>query len=113
MTLNVNPNSRAAFVDRSGRLTKYGHDVLTQVFSVLNLLGGGSIIEDLEVEGAGLDLSSLKSRISRVENVAFNIQNDIPARAKKPEQQIPDDSCLLYTSPSPRDLSTSRMPSSA
>ena len=25
----------------------------------------------------------------------------------------PDFSCLLYTSPSPRDLSTSRMPSSA
>ena len=29
-------------------------------------------------------------------------------------RDIPDvDSCLLYTSPSPRDLSTSRMPSSA
>ena len=26
---------------------------------------------------------------------------------------IQDNSCLLYTSPSPRDLSTSRMPSSA
>ena len=26
---------------------------------------------------------------------------------------IPDKACLLYTSPSPRDLSTSRMPSSA
>ena len=25
----------------------------------------------------------------------------------------PDTACLLYTSPSPRDLSTSRMPSSA
>ena len=25
----------------------------------------------------------------------------------------PEDACLLYTSPSPRDLSTSRMPSSA
>ena len=25
----------------------------------------------------------------------------------------PDNTCLLYTSPSPRDLSTSRMPSSA
>ena len=25
----------------------------------------------------------------------------------------PSDACLLYTSPSPRDLSTSRMPSSA
>ena len=27
--------------------------------------------------------------------------------------QDADDTCLLYTSPSPRDLSTSRMPSSA
>ena len=27
--------------------------------------------------------------------------------------QVQDDNCLLYTSPSPRDLSTSRMPSSA
>jgi len=26
---------------------------------------------------------------------------------------IPKEACLLYTSPSPRDLSTSRMPSSA
>ena len=26
---------------------------------------------------------------------------------------VKDDACLLYTSPSPRDLSTSRMPSSA
>ena len=34
----------------------------------------------------------------------------------KPKPVIPEEqrrSCLLYTSPSPRDLSTSRMPSSA
>ena len=40
-----------------------------------------------------------------------NIQNTIvifgSARAPSPED------CLLYTSPSPRDLSTARMPSSA
>ena len=30
-----------------------------------------------------------------------------------PEGLRPDGTCLLYTSPSPRDLSTSRMPSSA
>ena len=30
-----------------------------------------------------------------------------------PSGAIDDQSCLLYTSPSPRDLSTSRMPSSA
>ena len=32
-------------------------------------------------------------------------------KVRKPERE--GDSCLLYTSPSPRDLSTSRMPSSA
>ena len=31
----------------------------------------------------------------------------------KPTQEVETGSCLLYTSPSPRDLSTSRMPSSA
>ena len=30
-----------------------------------------------------------------------------------PVEAIISDNCLLYTSPSPRDLSTSRMPSSA
>ena len=30
-----------------------------------------------------------------------------------PQVTLEDDICLLYTSPSPRDLSTSRMPSSA
>ena len=29
------------------------------------------------------------------------------------DSEVEADSCLLYTSPSPRDLSTSRMPSSA
>ena len=29
------------------------------------------------------------------------------------EERVMDSGCLLYTSPSPRDLSTSRMPSSA
>eukprot|EP00831_Metopus_contortus_P080127 TRINITY_DN8120_c0_g3_i1.p1 TRINITY_DN8120_c0_g3~~TRINITY_DN8120_c0_g3_i1.p1 ORF type:complete len:124 (-),score=21.96 TRINITY_DN8120_c0_g3_i1:83-454(-) len=52
-----------------------------------------------------------------------NVKKDVPAPAKellekaidKTEQQFIHHSstCLLYTSPSPRDLSTSRMPSSA
>ena len=32
---------------------------------------------------------------------------------KRTELDVKDMTCLLYTSPSPRDLSTSRMPSSA
>ena len=34
-------------------------------------------------------------------------------KLRKHVEQVDDTSCLLYTSPSPRDLSTSRMPSSA
>ena len=33
--------------------------------------------------------------------------------AIEPDEEEEDEDCLLYTSPSPRDLSTSRMPSSA
>ena len=33
--------------------------------------------------------------------------------APKNHMQVLDDTCLLYTSPSPRDPKTSRMPSSA
>ena len=35
------------------------------------------------------------------------------AKPKYVHRQEDNESCLLYTSPSPRDLSTSRMPSSA
>ena len=47
-------------------------------------------------------------------------KNDVLKQAKKAENEVMSGSelgilhgCLLYTSPSPRDLSTSRMPSSA
>ena len=33
--------------------------------------------------------------------------------AREYKREVKDQGCLLYTSPSPRDLSTSRMPSSA
>ena len=44
--------------------------------------------------------------------------NDLQAEIYKeafrfPELSVEEKICLLYTSPSPRDLSTSRMPSSA
>ena len=43
------------------------------------------------------------------------IESALSSAADDAEYIIPEtnDSCLLYTSPSPRDLSTSRMPSSA
>eukprot|EP00831_Metopus_contortus_P073604 TRINITY_DN67140_c0_g1_i1.p2 TRINITY_DN67140_c0_g1~~TRINITY_DN67140_c0_g1_i1.p2 ORF type:complete len:132 (-),score=38.83 TRINITY_DN67140_c0_g1_i1:123-518(-) len=41
------------------------------------------------------------------------LQNDIANYANKGMKPMYSAFCLLYTSPSPRDLSTSRMPSSA
>ena len=48
---------------------------------------------------------------SRVEDSLEQRLAGVIAAKQKLAEQI--DSCLLYTSPSPRDLSTSRMPSSA
>ena len=44
------------------------------------------------------------------------VDNPVPVATETPQQSLVNDvkqACLLYTSPSPRDLSTSRMPSSA
>ena len=43
---------------------------------------------------------------------AFDYQKAL-LKASVVEPELSDEACLLYTSPSPRDLSTSRMPSSA
>ena len=53
------------------------------------------------VEKHGIDYSSA------------TIRNDMAELEKIGLLDKPHTSCLLYTSPSPRDLSTSRMPSSA
>ena len=49
-------------------------------------------------------LSDNEAFVLKIEAIEKLIENDLVERAKY---------CLLYTSPSPRDLSTSRMPSSA
>ena len=51
------------------------------------------------------------SEVTNLENESFIEKQKDP---NKINEQIEDNKfCLLYTSPSPRDLSTSRMPSSA
>ena len=61
------------------------------------------------------NLEALKSNLERRGldiDIDFLVQQDEKRRAIKFEAEQAR-SCLLYTSPSPRDLSTSRMPSSA
>ena len=73
--------------------------IIVGVFGVIPLPEYGNLTSNMEFGG---------KIIYRVE---IESQNLIP-----PAPDIMDEcifSCLLYTSPSPRDLSTSRMPSSA
>ena len=57
---------------------------------------------DENIKKSYRSLSSIDEKINNIEKDLMLLENDT--------QNI---ICLLYTSPSPRDLSTSRMPSSA
>ena len=56
--------------------------------------------------------SNEEIRLGGAANVALNLSS-LGIKATLIGVTGKDDDCLLYTSPSPRDLSTSRMPSSA
>ena len=61
-------------------------------------------------------LNAIKTMMSNDQlNSEQRLPKDIIELTKPIDEKIheSDSSCLLYTSPSPRDLSTSRMPSSA
>ena len=55
-------------------------------------------------------ISDLKKENEKISSENIILQREILSNGVKIDDLFP---CLLYTSPSPRDLSTSRMPSSA
>ena len=71
--------------------------------------------------GRGTDIvlgGNLESEIAQLDDASDDDIARITSEWKERNQQVLDSGglhiiCLLYTSPSPRDLSTSRMPSSA
>ena len=72
----------------------------------------------LEISGAWAQWRSSKGEVVSIPTPPEpKIKSSSKAHNKKNEDQAEDNNeestCLLYTSPSPRDLSTSRMPSSA
>ena len=80
---------------------KYGSDQVAQIITYGRMAAKSSIRDT----GRVLDLSL--SEVDRISKLVPNMKlNDIFSMNES-------DFCLLYTSPSPRDLSTSRMPSSA
>ena len=80
----------------------------TQVINVAGATGASYFadgIADTEVNGAGTQITLTFDEV--IDNPTFTV-GDFKVKINGIEY-----GCLLYTSPSPRDLSTSRMPSSA
>ena len=90
--------------------------VFTFVFRTVNVQGQS--MQDTLFENDSLVISKLLYTPKQGDIVVVNssvLDNRIIKRIIAVEGQKVeiDNNCLLYTSPSPRDLSTSRMPSSA
>ena len=89
-------------------LVRDGHELLIEAGA-----GAGIGASDLDYETAGATIVGSASDIfERAEMVIKVKEPQASERAMLRPGQILY-TCLLYTSPSPRDLSTSRMPSSA
>ena len=75
---------------------------------------------DYTLEYSYLGYQTVESSISLSENISLDIEfvpegiqiEEIVVKGEAENANV-SETCLLYTSPSPRDLSTSRMPSSA
>ena len=62
---------------------------------------------------AGTCVSIPKLKEVKLHNLYWQLQDDLHGGSSGPVSMTPAQSCLLYTSPSPRDRQKSRMPSSA
>ena len=76
-------------------LVKY----LRSIIALLNSIGGAG---DSYLAKLRLGLRAIETETGH-----------LPVEVTKLNETLTNTACLLYTSPSPRDLSTSRMPSSA
>ena len=96
-----------------------GKDVLSSLVPVIEDFKRAISQEGSDSDDEGINLiynkfnETLKNQ--GLIEVEVNVGDIFDAEIHEAISQIPaqEDSCLLYTSPSPRDVSTSRMPSSA
>eukprot|EP00829_Urostomides_striatus_P006574 TRINITY_DN1713_c0_g1_i1.p3 TRINITY_DN1713_c0_g1~~TRINITY_DN1713_c0_g1_i1.p3 ORF type:complete len:124 (-),score=51.98 TRINITY_DN1713_c0_g1_i1:10-381(-) len=68
---------------------------------------------DSDVESLRVENAQLKERTEELEKKVGELEAELEKARAKNQFYANLHTCLLYTSPSPRDLSTSRMPSSA
>ena len=81
----------------------------------LNTINGQGLDADLMAASRFLFQAGMGGSMEDIEQLALSGDYEawIDEQAAMPMTDVLSNVCLLYTSPSPRDLSTSRMPSSA
>ena len=110
--------SREALELRDGDKERYlGKGVLTAVnninSTIRELLLHADATDQRSIDQLMLDTDATENKSKLGANAILAVSLAV-ARAAAVEKGVPlYEHCLLYTSPSPRDLSTSRMPSSA
>ena len=99
----------------SGAVTYPGKYVLAnkkeKVYDIVMRAGGLTSISN--IEGMKIKRPIKKEEIEKLEDIDLNLSKNDSLKEKLVDKKYATIPCLLYTSPSPRDLSTSRMPSSA
>ena len=78
-----------------------------------NTANQGDLIFKLDQDRAWLLKNLDKGKWPEIRSELASLERKISKLIISVQDNIVDICCLLYTSPSPRDLSTSRMPSSA
>ena len=77
----------------------------------MTTLKSQEITNELRDEIKRLRGSAMRRRDKRISNTLKQVHK--PWHQRSVEDTVQHDGCLLYTSPSPRDVEESRMPSSA
>ena len=88
--------------------------------STQNMTAAGNIAQKIKESNPGAKImmtgthpAALPYETMKSEAIDFVVDLEGPVTIYKTLMSLKNNGCLLYTSPSPRDLSTSRMPSSA
>ena len=97
--------------DELGELTTTGREHITEKIKVAR--EHGDLRENAEYHAAKEEQGLMESRIRKIQEMLRDpeiVEAPVKGDAVGPGMLV---TCLLYTSPSPRDISGSRMPSSA
>ena len=86
---------------------------LLKIIAETGIASGVRRVEAVTGSSAHAHVNEGEEMLGRIAQVLRGSRSDVVSKVEALQKQQRDMACLLYTSPSPRDLSTSRMPSSA